>query len=233
MLLVRFGEELRCNKCHHDEKRRPYQERTSDDITQRDKPVHRIAVSVNESDHDAVTDDAALIHAAQRHPAAFGPLYDRYVDRIYAYLWARTSSAEDAADLTQQVFVQALDALPRYRAGRGPVAAWLFRIARNAATDWRRRQRPTVAWDLVPAALHPRASDEVEARVLRQEELIRLRALLTALDADTREALILRFAAGLSLAEIGGAIGKSEEATRKRITRALQALKEQYHDDTL
>jgi len=206
--------------------------RTNDDTTRRDEPVRRIAVSVNESDHDAVNDDAALVHAAQLHPAAFGPLYDRYVDRIYAYLWARTSGAEDAADLTQQVFLQALHALPRYRDGGTPFAAWLFRIARNAATDWRRRQRATVAWDLVPAALHPQASDEVEARVVRQEELIRLRALLAALDAETREALILRFTAGLTLADVGAVIGKSEEATRKMIARALHTLKEQYHDDT-
>ncbi len=209
--------------------------RTNDDTTRRNEPVRRIAVSVNESDHDAVNDEAALVHAAQLHPAAFGPLYDRYVDRIYAYLWARTSGTEDAADLTQHVFVQALDALPRYRAGRVPFAAWLFRIARNAATDWRRRQHATVAWDLVPDALHPQASDEsdeVEARVVRQEELIRLRALLAALDAETREALILRFTAGLTLADVGAVIGKSEEATRKKIARALHTLKEQYHDDT-
>lgn len=190
------------------------------------------AVSVNKSDHDAVTDDAALIHAAQRHLAAFGPLYDRYVNRIYAYLWARTSNAEDAADLTQQVFVQALNALPRYRAGRVPVAAWLFRIARNAATDWHRRRRSTVAWDLVPEALHPATADDPEGGVLRRESLIHLRALLAALDADTREALVLRFAAGLTLAEVGAVIGKSEEATRKKIARALHALKEQYYDDT-
>ncbi len=194
--------------------------------------MRSIAVSVNESYHDAVNDEAALVQAAQRHPAAFGPLYDCYVDRIYAYLWARTSSTEDAADLTQHVFVQALDALPRYRTGRVPFAAWIFRIARNAATDWRRRQRATVAWDLVPDALHPHAPDDLEAGVLRRESLIRLRALLAALDAETREALILRFTAGLTLAEVGAVIGKSEEATRKKIARALHALKEQYHDDT-
>ncbi len=231
-MLVRFGEELRCNKCHRDEKRRHIQERTRDDITQRDEPVHSISVSLNESDHDAVDDEAALVHAAQLHPAAFGLLYDRYVDRIYAYLWARTSSAEDAADLTQHVFVQALDALPRYRTGRVPFAAWIFRIARNATTDWRRRQRATVAWDLVPNALHPRAPDDLEAGVLRQESLIRLRTLLAALDAETREALILRFTAQLTLADVGAVIGKSEEATRKKIARALHTLKEQYHDDT-
>lgn len=137
--------------------------------------MRSIAVSVNGSNHAALHDEAALIDAAQRHLAAFGPLYDRYVDRIYAYLWARTSSAEDAADLTQHVFAQALDALPRYRAGRVPFVAWLFRIARNAATDWRRRQRATVTWDLVPDALHPRAPDDLEAEVLRREALIRRR----------------------------------------------------------
>ncbi len=177
-------------------------------------------------------DDAALVRAAQQHPAAFGPLYDRYLDRIHAYLWARTSDAEDAADLTQQVFAQALDALSRYRAGGAPFAAWLFRIARNAATDWHRRRRRTVAWELVPEALHPAAADDPEADVLRRESLIHLRTLLAALDADTREALVLRFTAGLTLAEVGAVIGKSEEATRKKIARALRTLKEQYYDDT-
>ncbi|HLJ80281.1 MAG TPA: sigma factor, partial [Ktedonobacterales bacterium] len=103
---------------------------------------------------DAAPDDeAALIQAAQRDLAAFGPLYARYVDRIYTYLCTRMGSvrSDDAADLTQQVFLRALDALPRYQPRDGvSVAAWLFRIARNAATDWQRRLRPTLSWEAVP-----------------------------------------------------------------------------------
>lgn len=183
------------------------------------------------------SEEAALIQSAQADLAAFGSLYARYVDRIYSYLLTRTGLArpEDAADLTQQVFLQALNALPRYqpRAGISP-AAWLFRIARNAATDWRRSQRTahqTVPWEAVPEHLHPAASETVEGDALRRDEIAQIRRLLAALDEETREALLLRFTAQLTLAEIGAVLGSSEDAARKRITRALHALKERYHDD--
>ncbi len=177
-------------------------------------------------------DEEQLVQAARHNAAAFGPLYARYQDRLYTYLRTRTGTAEDAADLTQQVFVQALDALPRYRSQGVSVAAWLFRIARNAAIDWQRRQRPTVPWEALPEAFHPCAPETADGALLQREAFAPLYALLAGLDAPTREALILRFTGQLTLAEIGTVLGKSEEATRKQITRALHTLKEQYHDDT-
>lgn len=179
--------------------------------------------------------ETELIQAAQRDLAAFGPLYARYVDRIYTYLGARTGYArgEDAADLTQQVFLRALDALPRYRVRGGvTVAAWLFRIARNAATDWQRREGRTVPWEAVPEEQRPAAPETADGEALRQDEIAQVHRLLATLDDTTREALVLRFSARLTLAEIGAVLGISEEATRKRITRALHALKERYDDDT-
>src|SRR5579885_1907370 len=98
---------------------------------------------VPQRSESAIRTDEALVQAAQQDVAAFSELYARYQDRIYTYLRTRTSQTEDAADLTQQVFVQAVAALPRYRMQGVTVAAWLFRIARNVATDWRRQQRPT------------------------------------------------------------------------------------------
>ncbi len=204
-------------------------------------------------------DEVALIHAAQEHPPAFAPLYQRYRDRIHAYLRTRVATAEDAADLTQQVFLQALDALPRYRARGAPFAAWLFRIARNAAANHHRRHRQTIAWDLVPEALHPLAREDQGARivrgvlvswedqapeasrsgegdpaaeVLRRDDLAHLAALVNALEPAKRELLILRFVAGLSTPEVARVVGKSEAATKKQIWRSLQTLKEQYHDHT-
>ena len=175
------------------------------------------------------------MRAARQDLGAFGPLYARYVDRIYAYLRTRTASAgaEEAADLTQQVFLRALDALPRYEARDGvSVGAWLFRITRNAATDWQRRQRPSVAWQAVPEEQQPHDLETADAVALRRETIAEVRHLLASLDETTREALLLRFAGQLSLAEIGAVLGASEEATRKRITRALQTLKERIPDDT-
>jgi RNA polymerase sigma-70 factor (ECF subfamily) len=181
-------------------------------------------------EHERPAGEIALIEAARRDPVAFGPLYALYMERIYSYLWVHATQSDDAADLTQQVFVQALAALPRYRVGEAPFAAWLFRIAHNVAADWRRRRRPTVPLDQLPDTLHPR-TDGVDGEVLRREALARLHTLVTALDTETREILILRFTAQLTLAEIGAVLGKSEDAVRKRITRALHRLKEQFHDD--
>jgi len=173
-------------------------------------------------------DELTLVRAAQRDPVAFDPLYDRYIDRVYAYLRARTATPEDAADLTQQVFTYALAALPRYRAGS--FAAWLFRIARNAAVDAHRRRRATITWDRVPKALHPVAEDDAEARLLAREARDRARHLVAGLPPDKRELLALRYAARLSTAEIAAVLGKSEAATRQQLSRVLRALQEQYHD---
>src|SRR5579875_2591933 len=89
--------------------------------------------------------DEALVRRAQADAVAFAPLYERYLPRVYRYLYARTHDPDDAADLTQTVFVRALAGLPAYRPRGLPFAAWLFRIARNVATDAHRRRdrRPT------------------------------------------------------------------------------------------
>ncbi len=189
-----------------------------------------VATLCFESEQEPVSDEAALVHAAQEDPTAFGVLYHRYRQRIYAYLRTRTSDAEDAADLTQHVFLQALDALPRYRMRHVPFAAWLFRIARNAAIDFHRQRRTTVTWDLLPEALHPLTDDDADTGVLRQEDMARLRALLHALNQETRDVLMLRFAGHLTIAEIAAVIGKSEAATQKKLFRTIQTLQERYHE---
>jgi RNA polymerase sigma-70 factor (ECF subfamily) len=175
--------------------------------------------------------DAGLAQLALQERAAFAPLYHRYRDRVYWYVRTRTASEEDASDLTQQIFVQALDGLPRFRPERGPFAAWLFTIARNALANYRRRVRVTVTWDLLPGALQPPAADDLEAEVLHHEDLKRLRALFATLTVEKRELLILRFVAGLTAGEIAAVIGKSEAATRKHIARTLHALAERFEGD--
>lgn len=180
------------------------------------------------------SDEATLIEAAREAPTAFGVLYRRYLNRIYAYVRARSANAEDAADLTQQVFLRAFGALPSYRGTRdGAFAAWLFRIARNVAADYHRRHHGTIAWDLVPEMLQPIAEHDPEADLLRREASARLRHLFEQLDNDTRELLLLRFAARLSIAEMATVVGKSEAATQKKLFRAIRALKERYDDDSL
>jgi RNA polymerase sigma-70 factor (ECF subfamily) len=180
---------------------------------------------------DTPDGDVALVRAAQQERAAFAPLYHRYRHRVYAYLYTRLPQAEDAADLTQQTFVQALVSLPRYRPDGPPFAGWLFRIAHNVAIDHQRRhRRGTVTLERVPEEFHPPADQDVEAQVVQQETLAHLHATLGKLDPATRNLLLLRFMGQLTVVEIGAAIGTSPAAASKRLQRALLKLKEQYHE---
>jgi RNA polymerase sigma-70 factor (ECF subfamily) len=175
-------------------------------------------------------DGSTLAERLATDPEAFSDLYRLYLERVYRYLRARSSTEEEAADLTQQVFLKALDAIPRYRNRGVPVAAWLFRIARNVATDAHRRRKPTVDWDHLPHALQAEQEQSLEVEVVRRESLAQLRSLLSQLDPGKRELLALRFVAELSVREIAEVVRKRPAAVHKQLTRTLQTLKEQYHD---
>jgi RNA polymerase sigma-70 factor (ECF subfamily) len=175
--------------------------------------------------------DETLVAAAKETTAEFGALYERYMPRVYRYLVTRTGSREDAADLTQLVFVRALDSLSRYRSDRAPFVTWLFRIARNAATDAHRRRKSTVPWDGLPEPLIAVDGHNPEAETLRRERLIQLRGHLELIDVPKRELLALRYAGELSIAEIAYVVGKSEAAVKKQLARTIAKLKETYRDE--
>jgi RNA polymerase sigma-70 factor (ECF subfamily) len=176
-------------------------------------------------------EDAELVAAAVQHPDTFGLLYERYLPRVYRYMESRCGSRDEAADLTQIVFTRAYNNLSRYRPSRAPFAAWLFRIARNAAADAHRRRRTAVSWDGLPEALTAANSAQPEAIAERRERLARLRTLLERIAPDKRELLALRFASDLSSREIAAVIGKSEAAIKKQLTRTIAQLKEYYRDE--
>lgn len=172
-------------------------------------------------------EEPALVHAAALDARAFGQLYERYVDRVYRYQRARSGSADDAADLTQQTFLQVLDALSKYQERGVPFSVWLFRIARNASIDSRRRTRPSVSWDAVPESGQPRSGQDVEGMVVAREDSARLRAMMAGLDRLKREIILLRFVGELTMGEIAAVVGKSDSTVHRQLMSALAILKEQ------
>ncbi len=189
-------------------------------------------------DEQTGSGESELVEAARQNPELFGELYRRYLPRIYRYLRVRTDNEEDAADLTQQVFVQALNALSTYQERGVPFAAWLFRIARNVAINTRQRRRATLNWDLLPNALNASARQtqgdepaDPEAVALKREALEQLGRLLAALDPTKLELLALRFAARLTVREIAQVVGKREAAVHKQLSRTLEALKVQFKEE--
>ncbi len=174
--------------------------------------------------------DEQLAIEARNDPAAFGLIYQRHVERVFRFLRARGAPDDLAADLTAITFERALGHIHRYRPGEAGITPWLLRIARNAYIDAARRRRPTVPLDDAGAVADPAQSPE-EATIAAEQRRSVL-ALVATLPEVQQEALALRFAAGLTSREIGEVIGRSEDATKKLLSRALAALRETTsHDD--
>lgn len=166
-------------------------------------------------------DDLAL--AARNDVAAFETLYVQHRSAVYRYLRTRTTDGDDAADLTALTFERAFIAISRYRPGGAGVRAWLFGIARNASIDHGRRRLAAPPPDRPPESDHG-----PEARFVADETAAELRRRVATLPADQRDAIVLRFAAGLTAREIGAVLGKTEAASQKLVSRGLAVLKEAY-----
>lgn len=179
-------------------------------------------------DARALERDEELALAARSDPGAFGVLYQHHRLAVFRYLRTRTDSEDDAAELTAVTFERALAAMPRYRSSGGGVLAWFLRIARNAAIDASRRRS---AVPIVSDALDERAASSPEAEVLVVEARSALADAVNRLPQVQREALALRYAAGLTAREIGSVLGKTEYATQKLMSRALATLREDYRHD--
>lgn len=184
-------------------------------------PPGTVARPASALSNDASVDD--LARAATRGDVeAVGRLYDALVRPIYRYVAMRIRRREDAEDVTQLVFERIVTALPRYRHDGKPFAAWAFRIARNAVIDYQRRQRPTEPLGMI---VEPSDGVGLEALSLREEEVRELRAAIRRLTADQREALALRYAAGLTAEEAAAVMGRQAGTIRGLTFRAIETLR--------
>jgi RNA polymerase sigma-70 factor, ECF subfamily len=168
-------------------------------------------------------DTSALILAALEDPAAFGRLYDRYVQPIYRYVYSRVGSTHEAEDITSQTFMTAYESLPRYRE-RGYFSAWLFRIAQSKMNDHFRRSRREVGLEAAERIIQ---REDALGALIQDEELSRLRSLIKELNDDERELIRLRYVADLSFVEMAELLGKREDAVKKSFYRLLERLKGQ------
>jgi RNA polymerase sigma-70 factor (ECF subfamily) len=161
-------------------------------------------------------DERHLIEAAQADPARFAELYDRHVDRVYAFVSRRTHDRATAEDITSEVFQQALAHLGRFEWRGVPFVAWLLRIAANAVAD-HRRQDARDSHD--PADIpDPSVLEDLERRVILFQLVDRLPGL-------QRQVIQMRFAEDKSIREIAVALDRSEGAVKQLQLRALANLR--------
>lgn len=172
-----------------------------------------------------LTDEIVLTKAVQGDHDAFGLLYERYVGRIYNYVYYRTGNHHDAEDLTARVFYRAIRNIRNYQDRGLPISAWLYRIAHNLIANWHRdkSRRPEILLDESITFFH--SPDHPETTLLINEERERLLKMIRKLPPERQQLLILKFMEHLSNAEIGQIMGRTEGAVKSLYHRTLLSLR--------
>ncbi len=164
-----------------------------------------------------------LVRRAQHHDQeAFAQLYEEHFDKIYRYVTFKIGNEIEAEDMTQQVFLNALQSISSFKWKGIPFSAWLFRIAHNQVVDYfRRKKHATVPLDesLVSNDNNPQLIVEQKLDI---EQLLLVTKQLTEAQ---REVISLRFAGELPIAQVAKAMGKSQGAIKALQHSAIVALR--------
>ncbi|HET7726995.1 MAG TPA: sigma-70 family RNA polymerase sigma factor [Candidatus Limnocylindrales bacterium] len=172
---------------------------------------------------DDVALDRLVADAKAGDAEAFAALFDHYHVRVYRYIANRVQRPADAEDLTQLVFVKVLEALPRYEARGVPFGGWLFRLARNVVIDFVRTRHEHAGLD--SAVARPSAHRGPDEEAMTRADIEAMRDALAALTEEQREAISLRFFAGLTTREVAVAMNRQEGTVRGLQFRAIASLR--------
>jgi RNA polymerase sigma-70 factor (ECF subfamily) len=175
-----------------------------------------------------LSDEIALKLAAQGDQEAFGVLYERYVGRIYSYIYYRTGNQHDAEDLTARVFFRAMRHVGNYKDRGLPLSAWLYRIAHNLVANWHRDNSRRKEIPLEEIILVRHSGELPEVVLIENEEKENLLKVIHRLPEDRQMLLILKFVEHLSNAEIGQVMGRSEGAVKSLYHRTLLSLRDDF-----
>ena len=155
---------------------------------------------------------------------AFGILYDRYIGKIYRFIYYKTFVKETAEDITSDVFHKAFERIHSFNSTKGTFSAWMYRIARNSVIDHYRTQKQNIPIDDV-FDLH------TENRTVEEHDAIttlaRVEEYMKTLPSRQREIITLRLWEELSYKQIAEIIGGTEDSTKMAFSRAIRELREQ------
>ena len=168
--------------------------------------------------------EESLVQRAKQHDQqAFAQLYEGHFDKIYRYLVFKIGDETEAEDMTQQVFLNALQSISSFKWKGVSFSAWLFRIAHNQAVDFLRRKtrRATVPLDESLAASDVDPQTAAEQRFDIEQLILAARQLTKA----QREVIALRFASDLSVADVAKVMDKSQGAVKALQHSAIVALR--------
>lgn len=166
--------------------------------------------------------------AQQKDRDAFCTLYRHYLPRIHAYVAYRVGNKPDTEDIVANVFAKVIEHLPTFEYREdGSFRAWLFTIARHKVADFQRQPTPEhLSLDDIPEIQSKTLSPE--QAVLRKEQFLYLRHLISTLSPRRQEVITLRVFGGLHNQEIAAVLDLDEHTVASYLCRALEDMRQRY-----
>ena len=156
-------------------------------------------------------------------PGAFDVVVERHRRAVYQLCYRFVGNHEDASDLAQDVFLRAYRGLRNFRGGSS-LATWLYRIGVNVCLN--RVSVKTPRSEPIQEEQHIDTRHESpSARMIRDEQAVRVRAAIAQLPRKQRAALVLRMYQEMSYQEVAETLGSSVGAVKANVFHALQNLK--------
>ena len=162
------------------------------------------------------------VRQAQADPQRFTVLYDGYYLDIFRFILRRIRRHDLTNDLTQETFLKAMLALPKYQDRGLPFRAWLYRIALNEVRmHWRKKKEVLVEMSYAEV----RGLSEEIGIAQQEEEMKQLGQAMSRLDPERARLIELRYMDGMSFQELGEVLGIGEDAAKMRTHRVLAVLR--------
>jgi RNA polymerase sigma-70 factor (ECF subfamily) len=182
-----------------------------------------------ELDYENMAEGELVRLARDGDKEAYGELYQRYVTRIYNYIFYRTGHEQDAEDITARVFIRAMKHIETYDDRGAPFSAWLYRIAHNLVANWHRdnNRRKVIPLDDYMVSRLP--SDSPDYVTDSREEREALLHSVRNLPEERQQLLFLKFVERLPNAQIGEIMNRTEGAIKSLYHRTLATLHEDLH----
>jgi RNA polymerase sigma-70 factor (ECF subfamily) len=174
-------------------------------------------------------DDESLAMGAAEDFEAFAELYRRHECVIYKIIRAQTPTDDVAEDLTAQVFFKALPGAKTWR-GDGSYRSWLYAIAQNSISSYRRAKQRVAVVDVIPEPVDPTPNPDSQVIVGEARDLIWKR--VSELPEAQKEAVILRYLKELSIEEVARITRRTKGAVRILLHRARMKLREKLEEHT-
>ena len=172
-------------------------------------------------------EELSWIRRAQKDPESFGPLYKKYHEQIFRYIYQRMDDEEQAFDVTSQVFMKALNNLHKYEYRGVPFSSWLYRIAKSELYQSFRDRKAERTVNIESYQLFEMI-DEIEEDNSEMNKK-RLFVSLAKLKEKDMQLIEMRFFEKRSFKEMGEILEITENNAKVKTFRAIEKLKQLFN----